>query len=169
MNYEMIVESLNKVRPGAFTRLGYKTEVPIHAEYSKLGYKVEKICNMTVRFGIKYGNIAEVIKLAAEKVASDSRPRVSNEEMLVPNKLYRNLKSGKIYLSAYPCKQGRNTTRTYVITIPTDSGCVKATMDDLGYFKSLVLDSYFNQRETSIFKVNIDNVFKIGNVNCPCD
>ena len=156
MNIEMIKSSLSNIKPGTFTRITYISELPLKAEYKKMGYKINKITSITTRFGIHYGNISGV-----EPKENNSKPsRVNNYSWIVKNNICYNSNTEKYYLCTYPTSKGVNPHTKYSIKYPDGSfrGCLK-TID-----KDMVINSYWN-KTSKMMRINIDNIIKIGGDN----
>ena len=60
MTSDEVINIVSTIKNGTMARLKYKTELPLKAEFAKLGYKMYKIVETTVRFGVNYANISSV-------------------------------------------------------------------------------------------------------------
>ena len=73
MSREEIISTVTNLRNGTMARINYVTELPMKAEFAKLGYKILKVTETTARFGIKYSNLSAVkeITIPASVTAFD--------------------------------------------------------------------------------------------------
>lgn len=155
MTLEQVLSVIPSIRPGVFTKLSYKTELPVKAEYKNQGYTVTKFCDTTARIGVKYGNLAEVkSRLRPE----GSRRRKDNMKVLVEHTLYQNTDTEKIYLHVFPFKKNHKSKVFYIVHIP-GANPEDVEVFDLGIFKELVRKSYFTEKDPpAVFSLNIENI-----------
>lgn len=155
MNIEMISKAVKNIKPGVFTRITYKSEMPLKAEYKKLGYKIVKISSMTTRFGIHYGNIKEVKESKHEGKISN---KVNNFVWIIKNNIQYNKHTKSYYLCTYPTKKGRNSSVKYDVYLNDEK--VFSNIDFID--KNMIIDSYWNKNSTNMMKININNIIAIG-------
>ena len=163
MTYEMVIKALNQVKKGSFVRFGYTTDMPLKAEYRNQGYKIQKVTETTVRFGINYYNIKSVKEAFEKENKTPERKLRVNLETVISNEVYKNNKTGEFLLRFYPTKSGTNTKANYVIY--KNNIIVEACAEDLHNMESvvkMVLDSYWTKPVTATKMVKLDNIFKIG-------
>ena len=169
MNYDMLVNIVSHLRPGVFTRLTYKTDLPMKAEYKKQGYQISGVRSTTVRFGVEYGNIAHVIS-RREEASTEPRDNVRNRiHAVIPKYIYKHEESGQIYLRAFPCVKGTNTHSSFVVKKYNDDGNLDSYVeyDNLpSEYKYMVRESYWNSKKSfsPIFTVKLENILKINNI-----
>lgn len=60
MNFNMLIDKVNRKKNGQFFKMSWCTDVPVTAHSKRQGYKVYKTTTATVRKGIHYANIASV-------------------------------------------------------------------------------------------------------------
>lgn len=162
---EQILSATKAVRGGNIGRITYKTEVPIKSEFKKQGYKITKIVETSVRFGVNYHNISSVIARKNESVTT-TRNTTNNYVWLERNRVKYNTNTHKHYLVVASLPVGHHTKVKYILEgslIGTlDMGC---EID--GPYKHIVLDSYlrrgneYNEIRTISFE-NIITINKIG-------
>lgn len=156
MELNLVRDLLSEVRPGAFTNLIYTIDCPVKAEFKKQGIKVRKTVRTNVRFKINYSNIKSV----REKGYKESS-RKNNFVAIEHNSLYHNTNTGKDYLNVYPFKNSR-TKNLYEVHMPFYG-------EDVWYIfpeeeireNGLLIESYFNKKATSMYRINVENIFSI--------
>lgn len=166
MTYEMIVEALNTIHPGSFVRIGYHTELPLKAVFSKEGYRIIRTSESTVRTGVNYSNIQSVQEERANR-SDPARPRASSIVPVIKNKVYRNENTDQMYLRVYPTIKGTNKVSNYLVICPDGSVKLLQSLDP--DTKSMVRDSYFNGAHfTPVHMIKLDNIFRIGSFGTLC-
>ena len=163
---EQILTATSQVRGGTIARITYKTEVPIKAEFKKQGYKITKIVESSVRFGVNYHNIASVIARKSQESVNQTS-RANNYEWIIKNRVKHNTKTDKDYLVVANLPVNHNSKVKYIL-----EGSIMGTLDmgnriD-GPYKDIVLNSYFNRNsdEREIRTISFENIItinKIGN------
>lgn len=157
MKLNDVISKLSLIRPGVFTRLTYKSELPMRAEFKKQGYKIVKITSMTTRFGINYGHIKDVM----ENTVESSKQRVNNFSWVLKNNVQYNSNTDCHYLCTYPTKSGRNSRSSYLIYLPSGDVVTKMNLDDS--IKEMVQQSHWNKSgDTKMMKIKIGNIIRIG-------
>lgn len=155
MDIKMISKAVKNIKPGVFTRITYKSEMPLKAEYKKLGYKIIKITSVTTRFGIHYGNIKDVKENKSEGKMSN---KINNFVWIIKNNIQYNKNTKNYYLCTYPTKKGRNSSTKYDVYLNEEK-----VFSDIDFIdKAMIIDSYWNKNASNMMKINIDNVIAIG-------
>lgn len=161
---EQITSAAKAVRGGAIARITYKTEVPVKAEFKKQGYKVIKIVETSVRFGVNYHNIASVIKRKsnAEYITTS---RTNNYEWIVKNRIKHNNKTDKDYLVVATLPVGHNTKVKYLIE-GTFVGTIDMGPTIDSHYKHIILDSYFRKASEmrEIKNIAFENIIAINKI-----
>ena len=161
---EEILTAVKNVRGGTIARIAYKTEVPLKAEFKNQGYKITKVVETSVRFGVNYSRIASVI---ARKSSTDhvARTYTNNYEWVVSNRVKHHTKNDKDYIVVANLPKGHHTKTKYLL-----EGSIMGTLDmgssiD-GHYKEIVIDSYFKPSTYSeeIKTICFDNVLMINNL-----
>lgn len=159
---EEILSAARGVRGGTIARIAYKTEVPLKAEFKKQGYKIIKVVETSVRFGVNYSHIASVIarKSSPEYVA---RPHTNNYEWVISNRVKHHTQKDKDYIVVANLPKGHHTKTKYLL-----EGSFVGTLDmgdsiD-GPYKDIVIDSYFkpNSFSEEIKTICFDNMLMIN-------
>lgn len=156
MELNQIIDKLNNIKKGVFTRLVYTSEVPLRACYKKEGYHIDKYSSITTRFGICYGHIKAILVKSDIKVISKNNATC----WIVKDCIQYNSNTGKNYLCTYPTQKGNHYKCTYTLTDPTGKTITynEDEMKNLPY----VRPSYFKQKQTYMKKISIDNIISIG-------
>ena len=161
---EQIISATKEIRGGTIARITYKTEVPVKAEFKKQGYRIIKIVETSVRFGVNYNNISSVI---LRKSNPDYTPsfRKNNYEWVIKNRIKHNNQTNKDYLVVASLPSKHNTKVKYII-----EGTFVGTIDtgdtiDPNY-KHIVIDSYFKKASESreIRSISFENIININKI-----
>lgn len=160
---EQILTATKGVKGGRIARVTYKTEVPIKAEFKKQGYRIIKVVESSVRFGVNYHNIATVISRKLEQQTQNTVTRTNNYEWVIKNRIKHNNKTDKDYLVVANLPSGHNTKVKYII-----EGSIMGTLD-MGseidsHYKHIVLDSYFKRvnEGREIRTIAFENIIRIN-------
>lgn len=159
MTYSFLEEALGGIRSGTFFRIGYITELPVKAAYSKEGWKILKKTESTVRTGVNYGKIKSVVE--ERKGRSEVTPTRKNH--IVPiqkGRIYQNTDTEQMYLRVFPTKKGTNKKVSYILVTPGHSEYHFNDLDE--EMREMVRDSYFNEKSRPIATIKIDNIYKVG-------
>ena len=152
-----IIKTMATIKKGTFTKLCYKTEVPVKAS-CKDKIKIVKFNKTVARFGINYGNLASV----KAKASNDEAPKKKsnpNKEWVLRNIIEYNKNTEKFYLNVYPATCRSNS----VYVIYKDNKVI--TSNSLSPYKDMIQESYLNRKYNGVnefYKVNIDNVISVG-------
>lgn len=152
MELNSLIELMEDVRPGTFTRFNYETKCPVKAEFKKQGIEIIKLVSTTARFKINYGNIKAVKEREAEKTFSN---KTSNYKAVVKNSIYYNTNTEKYYLNVYPIKNSHSKISYF---IKSSKGWKTIKKEDV---EKYVISSYFNKSQTSMFRINVENVYSV--------
>lgn len=164
MKREEIIRTVEAIKNGTINRVQYQSEMPLKAEFKKLGYKIIKITETSARFGVAYDNIKSVIdrKKADEENGIEKKPRVNNYEWVIKNKVKHNNKTNKDYVVLAKLNNHSNSKVKYVVegtmvgTLTMDGSLSDA-------YKKMVIESYFKNGGAEVKTISFDNILKIGN------
>ena len=171
---DIIIQEAQNVRPGTITRICYKTELPVKAEFKHQGYKIFKVVETSARLGVNYYNIASVIARKAEEESREAPKRANNYEWVIKNKVRHNTSTGKDYLYIATFNKGHHTKSYYVVTNSEEPSTSWYTADefvDLCY-KNYVIPSYWAKQSSPVSEVkniSFENVYRIGNAGAAID
>lgn len=156
MTLNELMEKVNKIRKGTFTRIVYTTEPTLSAAGRKAGVTVIKKTEKVVRLGVQYNNI-EAVKEAEAARTEPKRETAAWCHWIVKDILAKHNTKEAYYLSFAYAKDGHNTKTQYFLN---DKPITKAELQDSGY----VIPSYFtsNGDIPVVQKVNIDNIVELG-------
>lgn len=149
-----VMTAIGATKSGTFTRINYLSYPKVRAEFR--GYTVEKETETTTRFGCKYGNLGAV----KTNGGPSGRPDYA-EPIDSTNRVYRNKKSGELYLQLEPIKHNANTRTKYT------------AIDSLGNRKEITADaarqyctpSSFGGVKPDVIRVKVKNIVSINNVS----
>ena len=168
MTSDEVINTVSTIKNGTMARLKYKTELPLKAEFAKLGYKMYKIVETTVRFGVNYANISSVIEkknLSSNEDKDKVRiKRHSNTDWVIKNKILHNNNTDKDYLVFAPMKKGANNKYNFVLVDSTNhqfSFNYWILPED---FKQMVQQNYWTSHRDfhDIKNISIENVIWVG-------
>ena len=146
---------------GRICRIEYDAEVPVKAVYKKAGIKIIKHVSTTVRTGVSYSNLPNVInKRGNESEETSSKKRTNNFEWVIKNVLTHNTNTNKDYLYVAPFKKNSRTKISYTIEVEGD----RASSIVENMINECVLDSYKNRKGycPEIMTICVDNIRKIN-------
>ena len=166
MTFDDIINVVSTIKNGTMARLKYKTELPLKAEFAKLGYKMYKIVETTARFGVNYAHISSVIekKNSASAETSTAIKRHDNTNWVVKNKILYNKNTCKDYLVFAPMRKGANSKYNFIL------------VDSAGHqfsfnywilpedFKQMVQQNYWTSHRNfhDIKNISMENVVWVG-------
>lgn len=161
MKVNKIIETVKGIHGGCFTRIRYKSDMPLKAIYKRNGWRIEKLTETTCRIGVDYNNIGSVIERKAEETST--RNYTNNYEWVIPNRIAFNTNTKEYYIQiATP--QVMNTRHRYKIT--NDKGEVFYLNELTDIYKAVVIDSYWGDKTKGgeIRRIKLDNVISINKV-----
>lgn len=162
---ENLIEAVSKIGNGRICRIGYRTELPVAAEYKKQGLRITKITERSVRVGVKYDHIKSVI----ERLNGIEKSKVisNNYIWIVPNKVKFNNKTQQYYLQVANVNKNHRTHNKYFIVWPEKNiYCFTDDIEDSPY-KNCIINSYFTKKEApvsggEIQTISFKNIYKIN-------
>lgn len=170
LNEDVVINTIKKIGNGKIFSIGYRSEVPIKAEYKKDGLRITKFTEKCVRSGVNYNKITKVILKLAKKDCPEYTPHVSLiYNWVVKNKVKYNSGTGKLYLYFATLSKGSNTRTRYIIDWPSKGIFVTATDIKDSPYKNCILNSYLTKTENNIpvvQTVSFENIYKINNIEC---
>lgn len=142
---------VNGYKAGTYSRLQYKSNVPVKACYKNV--TIVKYSTAVVRFGIRYNTMK-----AVQNTLKEDYKKNPNEVWILKNYIKYNKNTGKYYLSVYTSNhKNKNIYLVYV------DGKFQKQVSSLTEVSEYILPSYFKKNATtSTYCVNLDNVIKIG-------
>lgn len=161
---EQIISATKAIRGGSIARITYKTEVPIKSEFKKQGYKIIKIVETSVRFGVNYHNIASVIERKSNLEYVPTL-RKNNYTWVVKNRIKHNDQTNKDYLVVATLPVGHNTKVKYLIE-GTFVGTIDMGDSIDSHYQHIVLDSYFKKSSEmrEIKNISFENIITINKI-----
>lgn len=167
LTHDQIMEAAQNVVNGRIVRIGYTSELPVKKDWAQKGYRIYKVTETSVRLGVKYDNIAEVMQKRATAGASGRPARTNNYTWVIPNKVQFNSNTNRTYLRCTTMKQGNNSRTKFLVYNPHD-GWHLLTREQLmsNTYSDMVKESYFDKtREVPVvFTVPFEHIYKLGQV-----
>ena len=164
LNKEQILSAVTAIRGGRIGRLTYMTDVPVKAEFKKQGYKITKIVESSVRFGVNYHNIASVTERKSEQ-STVTNTRANNYEWVIKNRIKHNNKTDKDYLVVANLPVNDNIKVKYILQGST-IGIIDMGTEIAHNYKEIVIDSYFKKafEKPEIRTIAFENIIRINNL-----
>lgn len=166
LSREIIIAEAEKVRPGTFTRIGYKTELPVKSMFKKQGVSITKFVETSARLGVRYHRIAEVIARRAEKqVPRAAIPHINHYEWILKNKARHNVHTGKDYLYVAKFNHGHHTKSVFLVETSEGMTLLSAEEFMSSKYKHYVINSYWNEDRipSEVKNISFENIYR---VNC---
>lgn len=148
-----IMTAIGATKSGAFTRINYLSYPKVRAEFR--GYTVEKETETTTRLGCKYGNLASVKANGGPSGRPDYAEPIDDT-----NRIYRNKKSGELYLQLEPIHDNANTRVKY--TVIDVNGNRQAITQDMA--RQYCTPSSFGGHKPDVIRVKVKNIKAINNI-----
>lgn len=161
-----IINEIKRIGGGQMTRIVYGSDLPIKAEFKKLGYCIRKVVESTVRIGVNYNNIAEVVaKRENETPNETAHKKVSNYEWLVPNRICYNSNTEKTYVRVAPLnKGGANRKSEYIVTAPNGITKIVSSLD--AEESNMVQNSYWTSNNRPVVQnISVENIIRVNKVS----
>ena len=159
MELTKAIETLVRIKKGTFTKFVYKSDVKVKAA-CKDTVKISKYTVATARFGINYGHLKTTISKGIEK--SSNNIKKTNYVSVLKHMIEYNTNTDKYYVTAYTSPNKPKVT--YLIYKDGKLDKITNTKSDI---REYVTDSVYSTsriNENGIYKVNLDNVIRIGKV-----
>lgn len=155
-----LTEQLSKIKNGTFMSVEYKSSLPVKSEYKKQGVEITKYSKIIVRTGVAYSNLKSVIekKQQEETMAQPKVQRANNFSWVIKNRIKFNSNTNKEYLALAVVPNMKAISNRY--EIKTADGTTSCETFD----KSLVIDSYWNNKSVDVLTIATDNVLSINGV-----
>ena len=157
---DTIISSISAVKNGSFCRIKYKSELPLKAEFKKKGYRLVKITEATIRFGVDYEHIGSVIERKSAEGYQEPAQRENNYSWIIENKVLHNSKTDKDYIRFATVKHGANKKTIYIVVDEFNEDVIVENLNDEQ--KSYVQNSYWNRVAPEVQNVLFENVISIG-------
>ncbi len=172
LSRETILDEVSKVKNGTIARIGYKTELPVKAEYKKRGVKIIKFVETSARLGVNYHHIASVIARKAEEQLEQAVQRANNYEWIIKDKVRHNTKTEKDYLYVASFNKGHNTKSVYIL-YPENGEPKTLTAEELtnSIYKHYVIDSYWKPTgySSEVRNISFENIIRINKIGLSLD
>ena len=156
-----VVENLKN---GAMTRLCYRSDVPVKAEYKKQGVRIIKVTETTVRFGVEYSHIHEVVSILKERTdeQKDAPKRANNWQWIIKNKIKHNTNTNEDYVYFATAKIP-NTKSKYIVV--DANGEVNSYTGEKAHnvVSEYAINSYGKGAAQPVRTVKVGNIIRINN------
>lgn len=152
LDKKTLMSIIEALRPGAFFRLRYMSDMPVKAEYKKQGIKVIKLVSITTRTGVHYNAIKGVTPVFYDNVEIKN----SNWSWILYNKVKYNGNTEKFYLAIAPTKNNKAKTQ-YLLNTKDGSKLV-----DKEEIQNYIIDSYWRKEPNRpVNYIALDNILAI--------
>lgn len=165
LSREEIIGAVNSIKGGQIARVTYRKELPLKAEFKKQGYKLIKITEISVRFGVNYHNIARVIERKAQVDNKEYVQRANNYEWVIKDRIKYNKNTEKEYLVVANLNNNNSTKVKYILE-GTSVGTIDMGSEIDEHYKHIVRNSYFTPSATGgeVKTISLGNIITINNV-----
>lgn len=154
-----IIENLKN---GVMTRLCYRSDVPVKAEYRKQGVRIIKVTETTVRFGVEYSHIHEVASSIVERHNENKPAKANNWSWIVKNKIKYNSNTDDYYVY-FATTKIPNTKSKYIIVNAEEDVFVGGKEELSDVLHEYVINSYWNSVAQPVRTVKVGNIIRINN------
>lgn len=164
LTYQELTTELDKISNGRIARIGYRTFLPLKAEFKKDGMEIIKFTDTSVRIGVSYDSIESVKERKLLNEGTPSRKTVNSYIWLIKNRIRYNKNTEKAYLYVATLNKGHNTNSRYIVNYPKKG--IFTTLDSLegSEFKDCIINSYFSKKSNprEVYNIAIENIYKIN-------
>lgn len=159
MELKNVIEILNKKHKGTFVKVIWESQIQ-SAKAAKMGIKVTKRTEATVRWGVQYDHLAKVKKMKEERSENnnpvkDFKPwykHLDNASYIIQHLS----DPSKTYLQLYTINNKKAIKSTYYIN---DKIATKQEVQESGYVNN---SEWNNKSETIIMNIPTNNICCIG-------
>lgn len=157
LKQEEIMDVVASIRGGQMVRLGYRTEVPLRAEFKKSGIQAYKISETTVRVGVNYEHIHSV--QVAKALGELSGAHTQTCHWLIPNRVLEHNENGTLYVSVATIPNA--AAKTKYILIDANG---KEMVVDRNYLTPLATKAFSSSSgsKPAKFNVRFENIYRFG-------
>lgn len=158
LSSEEIITAVSAVRNGQMARITYKSEMPVKSAFKKQGYKIIKVTEATVRFGVEYENIGAVREY---KESHEVAPLHTGYRWVIENKISHNDNTGKDYVRFASIHNNNSKKVVYMVIDSLEETTTVETLSDEQ--KEMVQNSYWNRTGTpEVQNISFENVLAIN-------
>lgn len=163
LDYNTVVKAVKEVKNGTMVRVSYASDVKLKKAFRDLGCKVTKIVDTTVRLGVNYSNIRQVIENRENSNNADTIKRVNNYTWIIPNKIKYNSNTDEYYLQFANVKNHNNVKVKYIVTDECGETSISDSIDSL---PTEMFCATGSGNMLIVQTVKVKNILKIGKVGC---
>ena len=161
LSSNQIIDTTKSIINGRMSRISYRSEMPIKAEFKKRGISITKITDTTARFGIKYENIHTVAERRAEGTILPEKAHTNNYSWVIENKISYNSNTNKMYVRATSLPHGANSKYKYILVKDGTEIITDSLNDEM---KNFVVNSYWNKSPSEVKNIQFENIVRIGKI-----
>lgn len=163
LDYNTVVKAVEEVKNGTMVRVSYTSDVKLKKSFRDLGCKVTKIVDTTVRLGVNYSNIRQVIENRENSNNVETTKRVNNYTWIIPNKIKYNSNTDEYYLQFANVKNHNNIKVKYIVTDECGETSISDSIDSL---PKEMFCAVGGDNMPIVQTVKVKNILKIGKVGC---
>lgn len=163
LDYNAVVKAVEEVKNGTMVRVSYASDVKLKKAFRDLGCKVTKIVDTTVRLGVNYSNIRQVIENRENSYNVETTKRVNNYTWIIPNKIKYNSNTDEYYLQFANVKNHNNIKVKYIVTDECGETSISDSIDSL---PKEMFCAVGGGNMPIVQTVKVKNILKIGKVGC---
>ena len=157
LKQEEIMSTVKNIPGGRMVRIGYRTEIPLRAEFKKSGMIAYKLSETTVRVGVNYEHIRSVQVAKALGELSGGYQKTSH--WVIPNRVLVHNENNTHYLSVASIPNAATKTK-YILIDMTG----KEMEVDKQYLVPLATKAFSTVSGSKPAKYNVrfENIYRIG-------
>lgn len=163
LDYDTVVKAVKEVKNGTMVRVSYTSDVKLKKAFRDLGCRVTKIVDTTVRLGVNYSHIKQVIENGSNSDTVESNKRANNYSWVVPNKIKYNSNTDEYYLQFATVKNHNNIKVKYIVADECGGTTISDSMDSL---PTEMFCATGSGNMPIVQTVKVKNILKIGKVGC---
>lgn len=163
LDYNTVVKAVKEVKNGTMVRVSYASDVKLKKSFRDLGCKVTKIVDTTVRLGVNYSNIRQVIENRENSYNVETTKRVNNYTWIIPNKIKYNSNTDEYYLQFANVRNHNNIKVKYIVTDECGETSISDSIDSL---PKEMFCAVGGGNMPIVQTVKVKNILKIGKVGC---
>ncbi len=156
MTLSQVLNIVEGIRKGTFTRIVYESSPTLTAEARKSGVQVVKLTEKVVRIGVDYQNI-EAVKIAESLRTTPKLERAPWCHWEIDNILAKHNNKDDYYLAFASVNDGHHTKTTWFIN---GRHVTREEVEASGF----IIPSYFKPTNDIpvVQKINITNIISLG-------
>lgn len=166
---DKLIKKVTDIGNGRIVRVGYRTELPVKADFYKKGLKIIKFTEKSARVGVNYHNIRSVVERLKNRQEKDTkRKSTNNYKWVVENKVKYNLVTTNYYLQVANLNEKSNEKSKFLTIWPEEGIYLFTETLEGSPYKNCIIDSYFTKNNgisgNEIQTIKFANIYKFNDL-----